>query len=254
VGRLVVVTGGSGGIGQAICSALSRDGYELAVLDPGPAVAPEGTPGAFRHFAVDAADRQSVESAVAEIVSGGADLWGVVNCAGIMAEVPFLETSDEVFDRTMRINLKSTFVCSQVVARELVSRGGGRIVNILSTSSNLGFALLSAYDASKGACQQLTRTMAIELGPFGVQVNGVAPGSVQTPMTVNWMGTGRVATHELERTPMGRIGRPEDIAEAVAFLMSPRATWINGATLVVDGGYSVNGLPFFPEIRSSGDR
>jgi NAD(P)-dependent dehydrogenase (short-subunit alcohol dehydrogenase family) len=73
-------------------------------------------------------------------------------------------------------------------------------------------------------------------------------------MTVNWMGTGRVATHELERTPMGRIGRPEDIAEAVAFLMSPRATWINGATLVVDGGYSVNGLPFFPEIRSSGDR
>ncbi len=248
--RLVVVTGGSGGIGRAICSALSRDGYELAVLDPASAAPPEGAADAFRQFTVDAADRQSVESAVAEIVSGGADLWGLVNCAGVMAEVPFLDTTDEVFDRTMRINLKSMFVCSQVVAGQLVARDGGRIVNILSTSSNLGFARLSAYDASKGGCQQLTRTMAIELGPFGIQVNGVAPGSVQTPMTAKWMGTGRVAAHELERTPMGRIGRPEDIAEAVAFLMSPRATWINGATLVVDGGYSVNGLPFFPEIRT----
>jgi NAD(P)-dependent dehydrogenase (short-subunit alcohol dehydrogenase family) len=250
--QLVLVTGGSGGIGRAICSALSRAGYDLAVLDPHPALAPTGHKGAFGHFAVDAADREGVETAVTEILSGVADLWGLVNCVGMMAEVPFLETSDEIFDRTMRVNLKSLFVCSQIVARRLVTKGEGRIVNILSTSSNLGFARLSAYDASKGACQQLTRTMAIELGPFGVQVNGVAPGSVETQMTTNWMGTERVATHELERTPMGRIGRPEDIAEAVAFLMSPRATWINGATLVVDGGYSVNGLPFFPELRSGG--
>jgi NAD(P)-dependent dehydrogenase (short-subunit alcohol dehydrogenase family) len=121
------------------------------------------------------------------------------------------------------------------------------IVNILSTSANLGFARLSLYDTSKGAAQQLTRTMAVELGPLGIQVNGVAPGTIHTALAAVYLGKQRSARHDLDRIPMGRIGQPADVAQAVSFLISPRSTWINGATLVVDGGHSITGLPYFEE-------
>ncbi len=247
----VIVVGGSGGIGSAICRALARDGYAIVVFDPAPcpelASQVDKIGQRFEHFAVDGADRQAVERSVAEVDQRLGPIWGLVNSAGIGPEYPFLEVQDEVFDQIFRANVKALFICSQIVARRLAQRRTGRIVNILSTSSNIGFARLSIYDSSKGAAQQLTRTMAIELGPFGVQVNGVAPGTINTSLATEYLSKKRSAQHDLERIPMGRIGEPEDVAEAVVFLMSPKTTWINGATLVVDGGHSITGLPYFEE-------
>jgi NAD(P)-dependent dehydrogenase (short-subunit alcohol dehydrogenase family) len=251
----VIVVGGSGGIGSAICRVLARDGYGIAVFDPSPCrelTSPLKAPQkAFEHFAIDGADRRAVEFSVSEVEKRIGPVWGLVNSAGIGPEAPFLEASDTLFDEIMHANVKTLFVCCQVAARHMVTRREGRIVNILSTSSNLGFARLAIYDASKGAAQQLTRTMAIELGPLGIQVNGVAPGTINTSLSTTYLSKKRSASHDLERIPMGRIGEPQDVAEAVAFLMSPRSTWINGATLVVDGGHSITGLPFFEESPSA---
>jgi NAD(P)-dependent dehydrogenase (short-subunit alcohol dehydrogenase family) len=253
--QATIVVGGSGGIGQAICRALARDGYGVAVFDPAPcgqlARDLKDKRHAFEHFPIDAADRGAVEMSVAEVEKRIGPIWGLVNSAGIGPEIPFLEAGDDVFDQIVRANIKVIFVCSQIVARRMVQRKEGRIVNILSTSSNLGFARLSIYDMSKGAAQQLTRTMAIELGPLSIQVNGVAPGTINTSLAATYLSKERSAKHDLERIPMGRIGEPSDVAEAVTFLISPRSTWINGATLVVDGGHSITGLPYFEEGSST---
>lgn len=253
--QTVVITGGAGGIGHAICRTLARDGFGIGCIDPAScedlASDLSAAGGRFMHFAVDAADRKLVEDSVDRVEREMGPLWGLVNCAGVDYLGPFLDTPDGEWERIWHINVKTAYTCSQVVGRRLVERRQGRIVNILSTSSFLGYAGLSAYDTSKGALQQMTRTMAIELGPLGVQVNGVAPGTVLTKAAEPYLSKHKVVTHELERTPMGRLGRPEDIAEAVAFLISPRATWINGATLVVDGGLSITGSPVFSEATST---
>lgn len=245
----VIVTGGSGGIGQAICRTLATGGYAVVNLDPAPCPALveelQAAGARFMYRSVDVGNRAQVEAAAAEAEEQFGPLWGLVNCAGINEMMPFLEATDENFDLLFHVNFRGMFVCSQVVARRMVPRRQGRIVNILSTSSVLGFNHHAVYDATKGACQQLTCTMAVELGPLGIQVNGVAPGTIVTQATADWLAQGRIARHDLERVPLGRYGRPQDIANAVAFLISPRATWINGATLFVDGGHSITGMPAF---------
>jgi NAD(P)-dependent dehydrogenase (short-subunit alcohol dehydrogenase family) len=245
-GKVAVVTGGARGIGRATALRLARDGARVAILDRSE---PEETLALLREAGADAwsavtdvSDADSVEAAFARLDAE----WGppvvLANVAGVFADQPFLETTVGVWERMMAVNARGVFVCSQRAARRMAAAGGGRIVNVLSTASFQGFALESAYCASKGAALLLTRVMAVELAPLGIAVNGVAPGTVQTDMGAAYLGEGPIAAHELSRTPLGRLGMPDDIAEAIAFLAGP-ARWMTGAVLCVDGGFLAAGLP-----------
>jgi NAD(P)-dependent dehydrogenase (short-subunit alcohol dehydrogenase family) len=252
-GRVAVVTGGAQGIGRATCLRLARAGARVAILDVG---VPEETLALLRDAGADAwsavtdvADEASVDAAFVALDRE----WGppavLANVAGVFADVPFLETPVDVWERMLAVNARGVFLCSQRAATRMAAAGGGRIVNVLSTASFQGFALESAYCASKGAALLLTRVMAVELAPLGIAVNGVAPGTVETAMGAAYLGEGPIATHELSRTPLGRRGAPEDIAEAIAFLAGP-ASWTTGAVLCVDGGFLAAGLPVLEAIAS----
>jgi NAD(P)-dependent dehydrogenase (short-subunit alcohol dehydrogenase family) len=245
---VAAVVGGSRGIGQAICRRLAADGMRIALMDvrdPGETLAQLPEP-AWTH-AVDIADPDAIEVAFAALERD----WGapdvLVNVAAICPEVPFLDTTPAIWDETLDVNARGLFFCTQAAARRMRDAGGGRIVNILSTASVQGFANTSAYCASKGAALLITRTTAIELAEYGIAVNGVAPGVVETPLLGAYESNPAIRDHDLPRTPLGRWGMPDDIAEAVAFLVL-RARWMTGQVIYVDGGFLATGLPLLPEL------
>lgn len=245
--KLAAVTGAGQGLGRGIALRLAEAGYELALLDrqecdeTAALVADAG--GTVRSYRIDVADEVSVAHAFEQIDAHQGAPKALVNAAGVFLDTPFLETTAEDWDRVMAVNARGPFLVGKEAARRMTD-GGGSIVNILSNASVQGFAGESAYCASKGGVLLLTRTMAVELARYGISVNGVGPGTSQTPMGADYLGDGPIASHELSRTPLGRWGRPEDIAEAVAFFVD-RATWVTGQALYVDGGFLATGLPHF---------
>jgi NAD(P)-dependent dehydrogenase (short-subunit alcohol dehydrogenase family) len=254
-GSVAVVTGAAQGIGRAVALRLAQEGARLALLD---IVDARETASAIESRGAEVWQHRTDLTDVASIAAAFRVLdarWGppavLVNVAGVFADLPFLETPPEAYDRVMAVNARGVFFCSQEAARRMAAEGGGRIVNILSTASAQGFALESAYCASKGAALLLTRTMAVELGRYGIQVNGVGPGTVRTAMGGEYLGHGPIAPHELARTPLGRFGEPEEIADAVAFLAT-RAAWMTGQVLYVDGGFLAAGLPWLEELAEEG--
>jgi NAD(P)-dependent dehydrogenase (short-subunit alcohol dehydrogenase family) len=254
-GRVAVVTGAAQGIGRAVALRLAEEGARLALLDLADAretaSAIESRGGEVWQHRTDLSDVASITAAFRELDGHWGPPGVLVNVAGVFADLPFLETPPEVYDRVMAVNARGLFFCSQAAALRMAEAGGGRIVNILSTASAQGFARESAYCASKGAALLLTRTMAVELARHGIQVNGVGPGTVRTSMGGEYLGDGPIAPHELARTPLGRFGEPEDIADAVAFLAT-RASWITGQVLYVDGGFLAAGLPWLEGIAQGG--
>jgi NAD(P)-dependent dehydrogenase (short-subunit alcohol dehydrogenase family) len=245
-GRVAVVTGGSRGIGQGITLRLGRAGARVAIVDRDPADetlrllrAAGSEPWSTQ---ADVSDPASVAAAFGRLEQEVGRPYALVNAAGVFADEPFLATSAETWDRVMGVNAKGVFLCGQQAAHLMRDQAGGRIVNILSTASVQGFALESAYCASKGAVLLLTKVMAIELAQYGITVNGVGPGTVPTAMGDAYLAHGPIADHELARTPLGRFGTPADIAEAVLFLVD-RASWLTGQALYVDGGFLAAGLP-----------
>ena len=249
--RIAVVTGGAQGIGQAVALRLAEAGARIAVLDKQPAtetlsrLKELGRPAWAAE--VDLADAADVARAYQRLDEEFGTPYALVNAAGIFADIPFLDTPVDVWDQVMNVNARGVFLSCQEAARRMRTAGQGRIVNILSTASSQGFALESAYCASKGAVLLLTRVLAVELAPLGITVNGVGPGTVETAMGRDYLARGPIAGHELSRTPMGRFGTPADIAETVCFLVSD-ATWLTGQAIYVDGGFLATGLPLLAQL------
>jgi NAD(P)-dependent dehydrogenase (short-subunit alcohol dehydrogenase family) len=247
---IAVVTGASRGIGQAVAIRLARDGFRIAILDVLP---PDETaallPEAPWYAQTDLAQPRAIEAAFARLD----DEWGtpavLVNVAGVFAGmVPFLQVTEEQWDHEMNVNARGLYFASQAAARRMAPAGRGRIVNVLSTAAAQGFALASPYCASKGAALLVTRALAVELAAHGILVNGVGPGTVAALTSEAYLEAAGAAAHERSRTPLGRVGTPEDIAAAVAFFATD-ASWTTGQALYVDGGFLAAGLPYLDDLR-----
>lgn len=237
--RVAVVTGGSGGIGREIVQRLADDGFAVAVHYSGSAdraaeVVSAVTEANGSAFAVqaDVADEDAVSAMFDEVTNryGGVDV--VVNTAGIMILSPLAETSLDTFDRTMRTNVRGTYVISQWAAKNL--RDGGALINFSSSVVKLALPTYSAYAASKGAVEALTLILAKELRGRNVTVNTVAPGPTATPLFLEGKSDEQIQ-HMAEMAPLARLGEPADVADAVSFLAGP-ARWVNGQTIYVNGG------------------
>jgi 2-hydroxycyclohexanecarboxyl-CoA dehydrogenase len=230
--KTAVVTGGSSGIGAAVAARLAADGYNVATLDLNPA------PDGFGQIA-DVTDRGQIDAALDAVREAFGPVTILVNAAGAERYKRFHDITWERWQQTMNVNLHSVFHCTQAVLPDMMAAGWGRIVNISSSSAQSGQPFMTAYVASKSAVNGLTKALALEYGPYGITVNAVPPGFIDTPMlrrseSRNLIG-GTVDDH-IKRTPVRRVGRPEDIAAACAFLISDEAGYITGQILGVNGG------------------
>lgn len=229
--RTAVVTGGGSGIGAAVVTRLRKDGHQVAILDLNPC-------DDELSYIADVTDRGQIDAALTEIRGALGPVTILVNAAGRDHFKRFTEITFADWQKIIDINLHGVFHTIQAVLPDMIEAGWGRIVNISSSSTHSGAPYMSSYVAAKSGVNGLTKSLALELGSAGITVNAVPPGFIDTPMLRKAEERGNLGSIEqaIKQTPVGRMGRPEDIAAACAFFASDEAGYITGQILGVNGG------------------
>jgi glucose 1-dehydrogenase len=241
--KVAIVTGGAHGIGLAIARRYAAEGARVVIADVDAAAGQAAAEalGNVRFVATDVGDAQAAENVVADTCRAFGALDILVNNAGIIHGADFLELAEADFDRVLRVNLKGAFLVGQAAARRMVAqveagKPPGTIINMSSINAVVAIANHTPYCVSKGGIDQLTKVMALALAPHGIRVNAIGPGSIMTDI-LKAVATDKEAKRRiLARTPLGRIGEPDEIAAIAAFLASDEASYITGETIYADGG------------------
>jgi NAD(P)-dependent dehydrogenase (short-subunit alcohol dehydrogenase family) len=246
-GKVAIVTGAAQGIGRACAARLASEGASVALCDVNgdacaeAAHAIEAAGGKAISVSCDIAKGGDVDAALAATLEALGRVDILVNNAGVLDDAPFLDLPIEEFDRVLGVNLRGAFLMAQAVARHMVKQGkagdaAGAIVNMSSINEKFGLPDHVAYSVSKGGISQLTKAMAVALAPHGIRVNAVGPGTIDTPILAGVIKDQAFRAKVLSRTPLGRFGRPEEVAAIVAWLASEEASYITGTTIFADGG------------------
>jgi NAD(P)-dependent dehydrogenase (short-subunit alcohol dehydrogenase family) len=242
-GKVAIITGAARGIGRACAERFAREGAKIVVADidqargqeTASALSDGGTESLFVACDVGDSDQVAALIAASEDAFGGIDV--LVNSAGILQNIDFLDVTEQDFDRVLRVNLKGPLLVGQAVARQMIDQGrGGAIVNLSSVGALLAAPFQAAYNISKGGVAQLTRVMALSLAPHGIRVNAIGPGTIGTEMTNELLADEALRSRILSRTPLGRVGEPAEVAAIAVFLASDEASYITGQTVYCDGG------------------
>jgi 2-deoxy-D-gluconate 3-dehydrogenase len=241
-GRVALVTGARSGLGRALARVLAEAGADIVGLGstamPDTAAEVAATGRRFTEVVLDLAAASDLDSVVGQVEADVGALDILVNNAGVIRRAPVLEFQEADWDAVMTVNLKSLFFLSQAVARRMVARRTqGRIINIASVLSFQGGIRVPSYTASKHGVVGLTRLLANELAPHGITVNAIAPGYMETDNTADLRADPTRNRQILDRIPVGRWGRPEDLATAILFLASPASSYVTGSVVAVDGGW-----------------
>jgi len=241
-GKRAIITGAGRGIGKATAVKFLKEGASVLALDIAPERVREAafelaSLGPIEPFPADVTKKSDCEAAVEACVDrfGGVDV--LINNAGVAHFQPFLETTEEAWDHTMDVDLKGVFLMGQAAARRMVQQEtGGAIVNMASTNGLAGERELSAYNAAKAGVLLLTKTMAIELAEHNIRVNAVCPGFILTDLAIESGASMEFVEEYTKKIPLGRYGRPEEVADLFAYLASDEASFITGEGVVIDGG------------------
>jgi len=245
-GKVAIITGARRGMGRSHAITLAKAGAKIVVADISlkdcEIVVDEIKKAGGEAMAVkcDVTKKEEVDSMVKAAVKKWEKVDILVNNAGICQFKPFLELTEEEWDRTIDINLKGYFLCAQAAAKEMVKQKSGVIVNIASIAMGqvgVGFPTLAHYSASKGGIVAMTETLALELAPYNIRVNAIAPGAIDTPMVESTKADPKTMEATLSRIPLHRMGKSEEVSNLVLFLASGASSYMTGSTVVIDGGW-----------------
>jgi NAD(P)-dependent dehydrogenase (short-subunit alcohol dehydrogenase family) len=237
--KVVVITGAASGIGYATAKLFAQEGAQLALLGRNESRLEKAKQDLPKDrcltLKTDVSDADQVNQSFATIIKTYKRIDILINCAGIVKNVPFWEMRTEDWDDMIAIHLRGTFLCSRAVVESMISQGSGVIINIGSTSGITGGTSGAHYAAAKGGIIAFTRAIARELAPHGIRVNGVIPSKIETPMLQGLTPEQREAL--IKKIPLGRTGNPQEIAEVISFLASDSSSYIIGETITASGGY-----------------
>jgi len=243
--KVALVTGASSGIGKAIATRFAAEGAHVAVnyrpgaqldMDAARAEAASFGPSSIA-VSADVSKREDVERMMTEVIAAFGRLDIAVNNAGIEIRRPFLEVTDDEWNKVIAVNLFGSFVVSQVAARNMVKQGnGGKLIFVSSVHEDIPFPEYTAYCASKGGIRMMMRNLAMELAPFKINVNNIAPGAIATPINKAVLDDPAALKNALTEIPWGRFGTPEEVASVAVFLAGDESGYVTGSTYYVDGG------------------